>query len=103
VDETVVVTGHGGDEMTAHITAQSPGLVVFSEIYEEGWRAWVDGEPGDILRTNHALSGIPVGAGEHTIEMRYEPMSLRTGLWTSGVTGIVMLGVAAAAIGWRTR
>jgi hypothetical protein len=103
VDETVVVTDHGGDALTANVTAQAPGLVVFSEVYEEGWRAYVDGEPVDILRTNHALRGIPVGTGEHTIEMRYEPMSLRIGLWTSGITGIVMLGVAAAAIGWRMR
>jgi hypothetical protein len=100
-NERVEVTAHGGDALTAGVTAQAPGLVVFSEVYEEGWRAWVDGEPVDILRTNHALRGIPVNVGEHTIEMRYEPTSLRIGLWTSSITGVLMLGFAVAATGRR--
>jgi len=90
-DESVTVTHAGADRVAVQATANAAGLVVFSETYEEGWRAYVDGNSVDILRTNHALRGVPVPAGTHTIEMRYEPTSLVIGLWTSGVSSVAVL------------
>jgi hypothetical protein len=95
---TVTITDWEPDSLTATVETQSAGLVVFSEIYAPGWVATVDGEPVEVLRTNHALRGVPVPEGTHTIELRYEPTSLRFGLWLSGVTGVVLAVVAAAAI-----
>lgn len=85
--------------MTAVAVASAPGLVVFSEVYEEGWNAYVDGERVDILRTDHALRGVPVLAGKHTIEFRYDPESIRIGLWISGVSGLGVLLIFALAAG----
>ena len=107
VEEPVTVMDSGADELTFQARASAAGLVVFSETYEEGWRAYVDGERVPILRTNHALRGVAVSAGTHTIEMRYEPTSLTVGLWTSGITSMAvlgMLGMAAGKLlrdGWR--
>ena len=95
--ESVTITGRENNRLTANVTAASAGLAVFSEVYEEGWKAWVDGAPVEILRTNHALRGIPVGPGEHTVEFRYEPESIRVGLWISGVSVAGVLGVLALA------
>lgn len=96
--EHVVVTGRDEVSLTAEVRVQSAGLVVFSEIYEPGWTAYVDGERAEIVRTNHALRGVAAPAGEHTIELRYEPESLRIGLWISLVTSIAAAAVWAAAI-----
>ncbi|MBA2468477.1 MAG: YfhO family protein [Chloroflexia bacterium] len=96
--EHVVITGRDEDTLTAEVRANSAGLVVFSEIDEHGWNAYVDGEPAEILRTNHALRGVPIPAGDHTIELRYEPESLRLGLWISMLTAIAVVAVWAAAI-----
>lgn len=96
--EHVTITGRDEDALTAAVRADAAGLVVFSEIYEQGWTAYVDGEPVAVLRTNHALRGVPVPAGEHTIELRYEPESLHIGLWISGVTTVAVVTVLAAAI-----
>ncbi|HEV2066479.1 MAG TPA: YfhO family protein, partial [Thermomicrobiales bacterium] len=93
--ESVTITDYRDDELSASVTAASPGLVVFSEAHADGWRAYVDGEEVDILRTNGALRGVPVPAGEHTIEMRYDPVELRIGLWTTGITGMALLALAA--------
>ena len=95
--ESVTITGRENNRLTADVVAAAPGLAVFSEVYEEGWKAWVDGVPVDILRTDHALRGIPVGPGEHTIEFRYEPESIRVGLLISGVSGAGVLGILALA------
>ena len=80
----------------------APGLLVVSEIYESGWRAYVDGEEVEILPTDHALRGIPIPSGEHTVEMQYDPLSLRLGLWISGIATIVMVVIFVIA-GWSWR
>jgi hypothetical protein len=87
------------DRMSITTQAAAPGLLVVSEIYESGWRAYVDGDEVDILPTHHALRGIPIPAGEHTVEMHYDPLSLRLGLWISGIATAAML-VSFAIAGW---
>jgi len=96
--EQVAVTGRDEESLTAEVRVQSAALVVFSEVYEQGWNAYVDGERADIVRTNHALRGVAAPAGEHTIELRYEPESLRIGLWISLATSAAAAAVWAAAI-----
>ena len=100
--ERVAIASRDEETLTAEVRLDSAGLVVFSEIYEQGWVAYVDGRPVEVLRTNHALQGVPAPAGEHTIELRYEPESLRTGLWISGVMSIALFAIWTAAIlQWR--
>jgi hypothetical protein len=94
------VAAYGPDMMSITTQTAAPGLLVVSEIYESGWRAYVDGEEVEILPTDHALRGIPIPSGEHTVEMRYDPLSLRLGLWISGITAAVMLSAGIVA-GWN--
>jgi hypothetical protein len=93
------VTDYQPDHLTIETQSTSAGLLVVSEVYESGWRAYVDGAAAAILPTDHALQGVPLPAGRHTVELRYEPTSLRAGLMISGVAGAMML-VAFAAAGW---
>jgi uncharacterized membrane protein YfhO len=85
--------------MTLDVAHSGEGLLVVSEIYSENWTATVDGEEVKVLQTDHALLGIPVGPGEHTVEVRYEPVTLTVGLWVSGITGLGAAGALAWA-GW---
>ena len=85
--------------MTIATQAAAPGLLVVSEVYESGWRAYVDGDEVEILPTHHALRGVPIPSGEHTVEMRYDPLSLRLGLWISGIATAAMVAVFIIA-GW---
>jgi hypothetical protein len=89
------------DEIAFRTTATAPGLLVVSEVYAEGWRAYVDGEEVDLLPTNHVLRGVPIPAGEHRVELRYEPLALQLGLPISAVSTAAMLAVFAAA-GWSS-
>jgi hypothetical protein len=44
-----------------------------------------------VLPTHHVLRGVPLPAGQHTVALRYDPLSLRVGLWISGFAAVAML------------
>ncbi len=98
--ESAHVTRSDPDAITIATRAAAPGLLVVSEVYEAGWHAYVDGRRVAVLPTDHALRGVPIPAGEHRVELRYEPRALRLGLVISGLATAAMV-VAFAATGWR--
>ena len=102
--DKVVVTETAPERIEFRAEASAPGLLVLSEVYAEGWNAYVDGERVEVLRTNHALRGVPLPAGEHEVVVKYEPRSLRIGLWSTGLASVAMLGIWAwALVDWRRR
>jgi uncharacterized membrane protein YfhO len=94
------VLAYEPDRITLAANATAPGLLVISEVYAPGWRAFVDGRETPVLPTDHALRGVPLPAGEHTVELRYEPLSLRAGLIVTGVALAALL-IALLAAAWR--
>jgi hypothetical protein len=59
---------------------ETPGLVVLADLWFEGWKAELNGEPVPILRTNYALRGVAVPAGESALVFSYEPAGFATGV-----------------------
>ncbi len=101
-DDAVTITRYEPEEIRLTARADGAGLLVLSEVYTTGWTATVDGVELDVLETNHALRGVPVPAGEHEVVLRYEPMSLTVGLWSTGLAGAAMLGIWGwALVAWR--
>jgi hypothetical protein len=79
---------------------ETAGLIVLTDAWDKGWRAYLDGQPVTILRTDHALRGVAVPAGLHALEFRYESASLAWGLRVAGLAALALLGWAAVA--WRS-
>jgi hypothetical protein len=68
------------DKISYRTNASSNQFAVFSEVYyPDGWNAYIDGKKMDYLRVNYVLRGMPVPAGNHTIEFRFEPRSVILG------------------------
>jgi len=70
-------------------------LAVFSEIYyPAGWNCYIDGKkPVETLRANYILRGVVVPAGKHTIEWKFEPLSVSRGNTLSSIgSGLLLLG-----------
>ena len=87
-------------------SAKTNQFAVFSEIYySEGWDAYIDGKKTDYLRVDYLLRGMPVPAGDHTIEFRFEPHSYKLGYmlntWFS--VAIYALLFTALYMEWRKR
>jgi hypothetical protein len=89
--ESARVTHYSPEAITIATSATAPGLLVVSEVYAAGWRAIVDGEPTSILPTNHVLRGIPIPAGQHVVELRYELPALQVGLLISTAAWVALL------------
>jgi hypothetical protein len=96
--DKATVTRYEPERIDIDATAASDGLLVVSEVYESGWKAYVDGKPAEIRATDYAFRGVVLTAGQHTVEFRYEPASLKWGIWISLLTGAVI----AALTVWRS-
>jgi hypothetical protein len=94
--ESVRVVHQEPDRIRVETAAAAPALLVLSDVWDPGWNATVDGAPAPIYLADHVMRAVPVPAGEHAVEMRYDPPSLRFGL---AVTLLTIVLVAAISIG----
>jgi hypothetical protein len=75
------------------------GLAVFSEMYyKNGWNAYVDGNKVEHLRANYVLRAMPIPAGKHTIEFKFEPEVVKTGSTIALLSSIGMVLLLVAGI-----
>lgn len=75
---------------TATTTLDAPNVVLFSVPYDSGWSAYVNGEKKDVLKVTYGFMAVECGAGENTIEFKYETPGLKFGAITAFV-GVVLL------------
>lgn len=73
------------NRITGNISLDTDKLLCFSIPYSQGWTLLVDGEETELLQTNVMYMGVPLTAGEHTIELRYTTPYLKVGLLLTGV------------------
>jgi uncharacterized membrane protein YfhO len=54
-------------------------LLVLSDTYYPGWKAFVDGKKTKIYRADYTFRAILLNAGTHLVEFVYDPMSFKLG------------------------
>jgi len=74
---------------------QTAGLVVLADLWDQGWKAFLDGESVPILKADHALRGVVVPFGRSTLEFRYEPADFSWGLCAMGCGVVTLIGLGA--------
>ena len=79
--------------------ADAPAYLVLAETWYPGWHAQLDGVPTPLYRANLAFMAVPVPAGEHTVELRYQMRHRRLGAAVSGAA----LATVLALLAWSTR
>jgi len=79
-------------------------LAIFSEIfYAKGWNAYIDGELHPHLRANYVLRALPVPAGNHQIEFKFEPKSYAIGRTISFISSLLVLLMFAGGLGFEIK
>ncbi len=88
-------TSEWSGQRVADVTLDHQALVTFDEQFDRGWSATVDGADADVVAVDGMWAGVLAPAGEHRIELRYEPG------WVLPSLVIMLLGwVGVAALGW---
>ncbi len=77
-------------------------LLVLSETYYPGWKAWIDEQPAAIHPVDIALRGVVVPAGAHQLRMEFRPAILPISLCISLATAI-LLAISASLYRIRAR
>jgi hypothetical protein len=83
-----------------HLSVQSTGtsLLVMSETWYPGWKAWLDDKPARILRSDLAFRGVVVPDGTHSVRMEFRPVILPISIAVSVLTALVLVGLV-----WKDR
>ena len=84
------------EEVEVRLEGHKGGILVLSDTYYPGWRAYVDGKERPLMRANHVFRGVSVPEGARSVLFRYEPGSFRMGAWLSGVAFPIWVGL----LGW---
>ncbi len=82
------------NQAVVQVDTSAAGLLVLADAYTPDWHVTVDGQSAKLYRTNYALRGVWLAAGQHTVAFHYRPKSLLVGGWVSGISlGIMLLGL----------
>ncbi len=79
------------------IDAPARGQLVVMDTFYPGWRARVDGREVPIAPANFVGRAVAVEAGRHSVEMWFEPESVRLGMFVSLLSLSLLSGVAVSS------
>ncbi len=78
------------NEIEIEASSSGKSILVLSDPFYPGWKAYVDNLPRKIYRANYAFRAVEVPKGKHVIKFTYEPESFKIGILLSvfGVIGM---------------
>jgi len=76
-----------------YVETDAPGIVRFSQRFEDVWRVFVDNKPAPLLRLDYLSMGVRVPAGSHKVEFR-----CADGRWNAIMISSVVLASVGAAV-----
>ena len=97
--DTIRLPTYAPNRLTYHAKSQKGGVAVFSEIYFPwGWNVTIDDKPVEMARVNYVLRALNVPAGDHKIEMYFDPQSIHTTTTVASVAVILIYLALIAAV-----
>ena len=88
------ISDYRNQEVTIDATLNGAGILVLADSFYPGWKVYVDGEEGEILRANYFFRGVVLSAGDHRVVFRYEPASFYYGLAITLTTLMFLLFIS---------
>jgi hypothetical protein len=100
--ETVRLIQDAPDRLELDVHAESPALLMLSEVWDPGWSATVSGVPAPVSVADQLLRAVPIPPGQHTVVLAYDPPLLRVGLAITFVTVLAVI-VVWGSLAFRER
>lgn len=85
------VTTFSPEYVALRTSAPANAILSLAQPHYPGWRALVNGEEAVLLRAYGALSAVALPAGEHLVELIYDPVTWRAGALLSALTLLLTL------------
>jgi hypothetical protein len=80
------VTRNEPNRVEVKTESAAPAILILSANHYPGWRAYVDGQPVEVIRVNYNLRGVALPAGNHLVTFVYQPKSVLFGFVISLLT-----------------
>ena len=96
----IVLTEYKPNHITYEARAFRDRLAVFSEIYyPKGWQAYIDGQPAEHINADYILRAMVIPQGDHRIEFKFDPASVRVGKIIAAVaSSLILLALLAFVV-----
>jgi hypothetical protein len=101
-DFNVKVVRFKANNIELQVTTKEDGVLAYTDSWDEGWHATVDGVPITILRVFKIFKGIELSAGTHQVEF-YFTNGILWSLITMNITFFIILFTTAGCILMRFR
>ena len=100
---TVKLLQYTPNEVRYKVKNAGKALLVMSEIHYPAWKAYVDDEPGQLLRVNYLLRALVLPPGEHEVrlEIALSGYSAAKNVTLAGNIGLLLLLGLAIGLGLR--
>jgi hypothetical protein len=101
--DAVHVTRSAPERLELAVAPEQPALLIVTDAWHPGWRAWVDGREVAVMRVNAHFRGVALRGGAQHVEMRFEPWTWRAGRLVSLAASGVLLLLAGVGRARRRR
>jgi hypothetical protein len=89
-DSTARIMDYGPNKVIIEVYAASDGFLVLSDLYYNGWKAFVDGENEKVYKADYVFRAVRLTEGQHTVEFVFDPLSFQIGWRVSAMTAGIM-------------
>jgi hypothetical protein len=97
---SVEIRAENPNRLSVALQASEAGYLVIADVWYPGWTARVDGKPETILTANYIFRAVSIPAGDHRVELSYQPLPFYVGAMAStlawvGIIFYIILRVRA--------
>jgi hypothetical protein len=78
---TAAILDYGTDTVTVEALSPQGGFLVLNDVWQDWWRAEVNGAPAELLRANAIFRAVAVPEGRSTVTFRFDP-------WRGALAGL---------------
>ena len=80
IDSSASIIEYKVNQVVIEAQSQKPGILVLTDVFYPGWKAYVDGKPTEVFRVDGLVRGVLLEKGRHTVMFRYLPDTFVAGL-----------------------
>jgi len=91
--DKVLYLNYGQNSSVIKTNSEADGFLFVADSFYPGWQMKLDGGATKIYRADFTFRGVLVPAGEHLVELTYDPLFFRLGSFISLSTSVIIIGI----------